>query len=90
MSNRISFKCPGDCSKCKLLQEGRVNMLSCISDQMFQIIQAQNKTIEELSSKLDLVYEAINESKLESRELPNLVSNSNKEEVILEEEDKDE
>lgn len=41
---RLSGKCPGDCSKCELLATGSVDMVPCILDQIFartQRIEAQ-------------------------------------------------
>ena len=32
---RLSGKCPGDCSKCELLATGSVDMVPCILDQIF-------------------------------------------------------
>ena len=34
--SRIDKKCPGDCSKCQMAQDGEVNMIPCILDQIFQ------------------------------------------------------
>lgn len=36
---RIEGKCCGDCSKCKLLEDGKVDMIPCAIDQIFQRVQ---------------------------------------------------
>lgn len=36
---RLTNKCPGDCSKCDMLAAGQVDMVPCILDQMFTRIQ---------------------------------------------------
>lgn len=36
---RLSGKCPGDCSQCELLATSRVDMVPCILDQIFIRIQ---------------------------------------------------
>lgn len=36
---RLSGKCPGDCSQCELLAAGKVDMVPCILDQIFARIQ---------------------------------------------------
>lgn len=33
---RLEGKCPGDCTKCRLLEEGQVQMEICMLDQVFQ------------------------------------------------------
>ena len=33
---RLEGRCPGDCTKCRLLQEGQVEMEICMLDQVFQ------------------------------------------------------
>lgn len=41
---RLTGKCPGDCSRCELLAAGSVDMVPCILDQIFartQRIEAQ-------------------------------------------------
>ena len=41
---RLTGKCPGDCSRCELLASGSVDMVPCILDQIFartQRIEAQ-------------------------------------------------
>lgn len=39
MMERLSGKCPGDCSQCELLAAGKVDMVPCILDQIFARIQ---------------------------------------------------
>jgi hypothetical protein len=36
---RLTNKCPGDCSRCDMLAAGQVDMVPCILDQMFTRIQ---------------------------------------------------
>lgn len=36
---RLTGKCPGDCSQCELLATSRVDMVPCILDQIFIRIQ---------------------------------------------------
>lgn len=36
---RLTGKCPGDCSKCDLLASGSVDMVPCVLDQIFARIQ---------------------------------------------------
>lgn len=49
---RLSNVCPGDCSRCQLLQNGEVEMVPCILDQIFQKVQKQEKVINDLSMRL--------------------------------------
>lgn len=50
---RLTGKCPGDCSKCELLATGSVDMVPCILDQIFartqrietQLSQDQDTTL---------------------------------------------
>lgn len=49
---RLEGKCPGDCTKCQLLEEGKVEMELCMIDQVFQRTQRNEK-------KLDSILELI-------------------------------
>lgn len=52
---RVEGKCAGDCSKCELLQNGQVDMIPCVMDQVFQRIQRIEKRLienENVSAKL--------------------------------------
>ena len=40
--------CKGDCAKCELLKEGRVELVPCAVDQMFRRVQRMEKNIEKL------------------------------------------
>lgn len=52
---RLDGKCPGDCTRCSLLQEGQVDMEICMLDQVFQRTQKceekLNLILEKLSTK---------------------------------------
>lgn len=43
---RIDGKCCGDCAQCKLLQNGDVDMIPCILDQLFRRVQRIEREIE--------------------------------------------
>jgi hypothetical protein len=45
---RIDDVCPGNCATCGLLQAGRVEMVPCLLDQVFQTLKRQGKEIAEL------------------------------------------
>lgn len=49
---RIEGRCVGDCAKCQLLQDGEVDMIPCVLDQIFRRVQVQAVTIEQLSAKV--------------------------------------
>lgn len=49
---RIEGRCVGDCAKCQLLQEGAVDMIPCVLDQIFRRVQVQSVAIEQLSAKV--------------------------------------
>ena len=49
---RLEGKCPGDCTKCQLLEEGKVEMELCMIDQVFQRTQRNEM-------KLDSILELI-------------------------------
>lgn len=52
---RLSGKCPGDCSKCELLATGSVDMVPCILDQIFartQRIEAQLNKEQDVALRL--------------------------------------
>lgn len=43
---RVEGKCCGDCSRCDLLAEGKVDMIPCAIDQIFQRVQKiENKIL---------------------------------------------
>lgn len=42
---RLTGKCPGDCSQCELLASGKVDMVPCILDQIFSRIQRMETQI---------------------------------------------
>lgn len=50
---RLSFVCPGDCSSCELLQSGKVEMIPCLLDQIFQSQRKKDATLIEISNRLD-------------------------------------
>ena len=44
--NRLSTPCCGDCSACKLLANGEVEMVTCVLDQLFRKVQKLESIIE--------------------------------------------
>lgn len=48
---RVEGKCIGDCSKCELLNNGSVDMVPCILDQMFQRVQRVEYKIDNLKKE---------------------------------------
>lgn len=48
---RLNRVCPGDCSRCKMLANGEVDMQTCVLDQIFQRVQKLDKAIAELQSQ---------------------------------------
>lgn len=50
---RLEGKCPGDCTKCRLLAEGQVQMEICMLDQVFQRTMKNEE-------KLDLILKKLN------------------------------
>ena len=42
---RITEKCCGDCSQCQLLTDGRVDMIPCILDQLFQRVKRMEEKL---------------------------------------------
>ena len=58
---RLKENCPGDCTQCKLLQSGDVDMIPCILDQIFkrvQVMQTQNESLQNEVKKLQAEVEA--------------------------------
>lgn len=51
---RLEGKCPGDCTKCRLLEEGQVQMEICMLDQVFQRTRRNEEKLDKL---LDLLQE---------------------------------
>ena len=51
---RLEGKCPGDCTKCRLLEEGHVQMEICMLDQVFQKTRRNEEKLDKL---LDLLQE---------------------------------
>ena len=51
--SRLEGKCPGDCTKCRLLAEGQVQMEICMLDQVFQRTMKNEE-------KLDLILKKLN------------------------------
>lgn len=50
---RLSFVCPGDCSSCELLQSGKVEMVPCLLDQIFQSQRKKDAALTEIINRLD-------------------------------------
>lgn len=42
---RVEGKCIGDCSKCQLLENGEVDMIPCILDQIFRRVRINEREI---------------------------------------------
>lgn len=42
---RVNGNCCGDCSKCALLAENKVDMIPCMIDQVFQRVQKMEEFI---------------------------------------------
>lgn len=50
---RLEGKCPGDCTKCRLLEEGQVQMEICMMDQVFQRTRRNEEKLDLILSKLN-------------------------------------
>ncbi len=50
---RLEGKCPGDCTKCRLLSEGQVQMEICMLDQVFQRTRRNEEKLDLILSKLN-------------------------------------
>lgn len=50
---RLEGKCPGDCTKCRLLAEGQVQMEICMLDQVFQRTRRNEEKLDLILSKLN-------------------------------------
>lgn len=50
---RLEGKCPGDCTKCKLLEEGKVEMEVCMLDQIFQRTQRNERVLARLVALME-------------------------------------
>ena len=50
---RLEGKCPGDCTKCRLLEEGQVQMEICMLDQVFQRTRRNEEKLDLILSKLN-------------------------------------
>lgn len=50
---RLEGKCPGDCTKCRLLEEGQVQMEICMLDQVFQRTRRNEEKLELILNKLN-------------------------------------
>ena len=55
--DRVKFNCPGDCSKCELLQTGQVRMEICVLDQIHQKVMR-------VESKLNLIIDKLEDPEL--------------------------
>ena len=49
---RLEGKCPGDCTKCRLLAEGQVQMEICMLDQVFQRTRRNEEKLDLILKKL--------------------------------------
>lgn len=49
---RLEHKCIEDCSNCELLRDGKVDMIPCLLDQMFQKTKKMEKKISELKETI--------------------------------------
>lgn len=50
---RLEGRCPGDCTKCSLLAEGKVQMEICMLDQVFQRTRRNEEKLDLILSKLN-------------------------------------
>ena len=50
---RLEGKCPGDCTKCRRLEEVQVQMEICMLDQVFQRTRRNEEKLELILSKLN-------------------------------------
>ena len=50
---RLEGRCPGDCTKCRLLEEGQVQMELCMLDQIFQRTRRNEEKLNQILSKLE-------------------------------------
>lgn len=50
--SRIGKMCPGDCSKCELLEAEQVEMIPCILDQIFQRVRKNERKLEDIYSRI--------------------------------------
>lgn len=57
--NRIEQACPGDCARCQLLADGKVDMVPCVLDQLFRRIQRIENSINNLQEVAAPVIPAI-------------------------------
>lgn len=49
---RLEGKCPGDCTKCRLLAEGQEQMEICMLDQVFQRTRRNEEKLDLILKKL--------------------------------------
>jgi hypothetical protein len=49
---RLEGRCPGDCTKCSLLEEGKVQMEICMLDQVFQRTRRNEEKLDQMLSIL--------------------------------------
>lgn len=49
---RIEDKCCGDCGSCELLSSGKVDMIPCVLDQIFQRVQKQEARITAIENNI--------------------------------------
>ena len=52
---RLEYKCIEDCSNCELLKDGKVDMIPCLLDQMFQKTKKLEKKISELKDTIEVM-----------------------------------
>ena len=50
---RLEGRCPGDCTRCRLLEEGQVQMELCMLDQIFQRTRRNEEKLNLILSKLE-------------------------------------
>lgn len=50
---RLEGKCPGDCTKCRLLEEGQVQMEICMLDQVFQRTRRNEEKLDRILKSLE-------------------------------------
>lgn len=66
---RIEDVCPGNCADCALLRAGKVEMIPCLLDQVFQTLKRQGKEIAELKELVnEIPQEVVTEVNLAAME----------------------
>ena len=57
---RLEGNCPGDCTKCRLLEEGQVQMEICMLDQVFQRTRRNEEKLDLILQRLEAPPKSMN------------------------------